>query len=159
MNGGTAFSYQEAKPMKSERGRYYYSKFLVTLNSNIRPTTDEEEMYLRKIMRRMIDNNFEGDKIFKNIRILEPAKKDIPKDQLLVYINVTFSTEVGKDVKGGRLHAHVIVDTKHTTKIHIKADRLRDELETYFGRRGHVDIKYFPSAEILEAYISKDIII
>jgi hypothetical protein len=158
MNDGTVFSYSEAKPIQRERHKYYYSKFLVTLNSNIRPTDDSHEMELRHIMRNLIDDNFYGPNIFKNIRILDNSQKEIDKKTLLKYVNITFSTEVGKHVKGGRLHAHIIVDTKHMTKIHIKANRLRDELETYFGIKGHVDIKYFPSAEILQDYIAKDII-
>jgi hypothetical protein len=159
MSGGTAFSYSEAAPRLTERGEFFYSKFLVTLNSNVRPVDEAHENALRYVMRQLIDENFEGKNILKNIKVLDDKDKEKKKENLIKYVNVTFSMEVGKTRRGGRLHAHIIVDMKHQTKVHIKANRLRDELETYFGQRGHVDIKYFPSSEILINYISKDILI
>lgn len=159
MSDGIAYSYSEAQPRQTTRGTVFYSKFLVSLNSNIKPKSLEHQIFLERSMRNLIDNNFQGRKILPNIKILDNEDADIDeKEHLLEKIDVTFSLEIGKKARGGRLHAHVIVDIRHRTKIHIDAARLRDQLLMYFGIRGHVDIKYFPSAEILQDYISKDII-
>lgn len=159
MSDGIAYSYSEAMPRQTTRGVVFYSKFLVSLNTNIKPMGVDHQIFLERKLRNLIDENFQGPNILANIKILNDPDADTDtKEQLIEKVNVTFSLEIGKKARGGRLHAHVIVDIRHRTKIHINADRLRDMLLIYFGHKGHVDVKYFPSAEILQDYISKDII-
>ncbi|HEY8542210.1 MAG TPA: hypothetical protein VIL29_07490 [Pseudothermotoga sp.] len=152
------------------------SAWFFTVNSNKRATPENIE-YVQDIGRKlkqafsfMITNHIKDILLIKDRE--DAAKWERNRDaayrELIKKVDVKLAIEVGKDIKGRRVHLHALLTITHTTAIHLNykliqkilRDLLCKDLESPFRVEGmcniHINIKFVQSQDSLIDYLSKE---
>lgn len=91
-----------------------YTDFHVTLNTNIKPRTQQDSLRLQFELRGAIRETLQDDEYMA--RLLGLQQDDY--DDNVIRINIgQIGTERGEHPKGGRVHAHFVIEVTHRTTI------------------------------------------
>ena len=130
------------------------SRFHVTVNTNRRPTTTAESEAigadLRQALNRTLPSSARTGDLFT---FREGGPGDIQR------VDIKFSVEVGHSTRGGRVHAHAIVDVRHNALIHIDtlflADVTAGAMADPLVRRCYVNVRSLATDDDVERYLLK----
>lgn len=116
------------------------SVFLITVSTNKRPKDLSDAHNRAAFLESVLLDVFSEDNLESYLMVLEGATIDDIDD-----IDVVISPELGQG-RGGAIHAHVIVDIKHHTKVRMDLDTIRATLQEHLiGVQGikniHVDLQ------------------
>jgi hypothetical protein len=135
------------------------SNFYITINSNKRVLlvdclTLEEEAYFQRFnaaWKRYFDQN--QDVWLKFLMPGDNTKNSIKSNDSLARAELQLSRRL-------MIHAHMLIEIKHYTKIHLDIDKLRAYMESAMGHHIHVDNKIPCSGkedlDCIKAYIQKE---
>jgi hypothetical protein len=98
-----------------------YSVFLVTINTNMRTTT-QNTPEVAGFMRHTLNLMFNSENILGLVKFID-GKKNF---KALKEADVQFAIERGRSLKGSRLHAHALVRIYHDTKIHLDRTAIKE---------------------------------
>ena len=130
------------------------SRFLVTINTNLRPRSNEEAARaaedFKQALERVLPTAAQTGDLFV---FLEGGPAD------LVETTIRYNLEVGKERRGGRLHSHALVFVKHHAKIrydaqftaHAVAQAMADPAVT----KCYVNVALLPTDVAAENYLLK----
>lgn len=130
-------------PPPSEKKRWKYSTFFITINTN---RTDYDAEKLKKALGQILSN----DDLF--YKLLKGNTDLIDKE----YATAQYAVEVG--TKTHNVHAHILIKLRHNTKVQFNSALLHKVLEQKLGVVGvYVDVKGFgQSDKTIQEYIFKD---
>jgi len=135
------------------------SNFYITINSNKRivlvdKLTPKEEEYFQQFdaaWKRYFDQNL--DVWLKFLMPGDNTKNSIKSIDSLARSELQLSRRL-------MIHAHMLIEIKHYTKIHLDVDKLRAYMESVMGHHIHVDNKIPGSGkedlDCIKAYIQKE---
>jgi len=135
------------------------SNFYITINSNkrivlVNKLTPEEEAYFQRVVaawKRYFDQN--PDVWLKFLMPGDNTKNSIKSIDSLARAELQSSRRL-------MIHAHMLIEIKHYTKIHLDVDKLRAYMESAMGHHIHVDNKIPGSGkedlDCIKAYIQKE---
>jgi len=135
------------------------SNFYITINSNKRivlvdQLTPEEEAYFQRFdaaWKRYFDQN--PDVWLKFLMPGDNTENSIKSIDFLAHAELQSS-------RRSMIHAHMLIEIKHYTKIHLDVDKLRAYMESAMGHHIHVDNKIPGSGQEdldrIKAYIQKE---
>jgi hypothetical protein len=147
--------YNIVKNKKKKKNLTKYSSFHVTVSSNQKPGTNEESHALAGQMRQLVGELYnDEDNLRGLIEFLDGNNYD---SGLIDKIDTTFSVELGRDPRGGRIHSHAIMHIVHHSKIRLNVDFIRQ----YFIQQMdltdvHINIDVIKTDRKLVDYIGKD---
>ncbi|QKE44401.1 endonuclease replication-associated protein [Yaravirus sp. 'brasiliensis'] len=103
-------------------GARNHSGFLVTINTNRKAQTAAERDVIADIMRSIIHEMWRDQNVPRMVKFLTG-----PRDpRLIKAVDSEFAIEVGGHQ--GRVHAHVLTNIYHNSRIHLDATYIRDEV-------------------------------
>lgn len=135
-----------------------YSNYLLTINTNIRPVSDEHAQALAAKLREL------GQKFFTLNTILDMVDvygQGTSHDDISRVEVVSWSIELGTNTRGQRMHLHAFLKFQHSTVIKINPgsvkewwfDHLKDDTPC---KNVYVNIRWLPATdEMARAYVEK----
>jgi len=102
-------------------GASHHSSFLITINSNRQPKSEEERRVIANSLRDVI-----GGKLFEQKHFLRMIKflKGRREASLIKNMDAEFAIETGSNQH--RVHAHVLVNVYHNSTIHLDPIYIKD---------------------------------
>lgn len=136
--------------------RVRHSNFLVTINTNVRPTADDIDD-LASSLDGAIQEFLTPDGLRQTINVLEP---NVRLNRASVRdVEAEYAIEVGEKAKGGRVHAHCIIKVSHTTKIRMDGKKITElitsQMDSSAVKNVYVNIKLLNTGAYAEDYIRK----
>lgn len=98
------------------------SKFLITISTNFRPRTTAQSKGMAQSLRAGIQQLLTREQLLNVLECIEGGHRDIDK------IDAEFNVELGKDVRGSRIHSHIILDVHHHCKLRVNLPFVREWL-------------------------------
>lgn len=139
------------KPPKTK-----HSDFLITINTNYRPKLTPDSKDVGKVLSKAINKLNTHENLTKIITLdgTDTYAASIKK------IKAQFAVEIGQNPKGRRIHAHLILQVDHTSRIQINIPVLREVVDGLLDdprikKPVYVNVKYTPSGRSVEDYIKK----
>lgn len=135
-----------------------YSNYLVTINTNIRPTSDAEAEQITEVLKEVGTEFFTLDNI---LECLELKGRNASVDQISRIEVSSWSVELGQNTRGQRLHIHAFIKIEHNTVIKIDAGAVRDWwvkalCDVSRCKNVYVNIRWMPATEELaKEYVEK----
>ncbi|KAM9990049.1 hypothetical protein ACTFIY_006081 [Dictyostelium cf. discoideum] len=127
----------EKKKIKRKKN---FSNFHLTINTNQKPSSDSEAERQGEILNRALDRLYNDEthrqKLFivtKNITLPPPEPGEQPAPLTFFKSHFTYSIEIGKKGKGGRVHSHTLIETVHNSYIQINTEYIRTVLPSMIG--------------------------
>lgn len=148
-------NYNIVKGKKKAKDTTRYSSFHVTVSSNKKPSTNEESYALADNMREQVGSLFNEEENLRGlITFLDGSTYDDGKIQK---IETTFSIELGRDPRGGRIHSHAVIHIIHHSKIRLNQAFIRQYFIQHMDVSDvHIDIEVIKTDRRLLDYIAKD---
>jgi hypothetical protein len=145
------------------------SAFLLTINTNYKPTSDKTVAELGNYLSDGVDQMFKGyddnlkENVAKIIKFVGARSNDKYEDDVIKDVEYEFSVEQGGKAKGGRVHAHVLVKIYHTSVIQIDTEGVRVFITNYLWDNAkkfpienvHVNVRFIAGIDEVTHYISK----
>lgn len=131
---------QPTKRAPKEKGeKVYFSNFMITLNTNIRPKTEEQVYdilhYLEQVPPVVFSySNIENTLLdeFRWISYKNREKEILPKDPSKIkQLKVVYRVEIGTGLKGGREHLHVGLNVQHTGLLQVNREEVMRQVNEY----------------------------
>jgi hypothetical protein len=145
------------KRVVKEKNRF--SSFLVTTNTNYRPSTDAESYEMGAKLEAALKEAFTQKGFAHFVKFLEPGHSWTP--QFIKDVNVKFAVELGHDQRGRRIHAHSLIHIKHRSKIRIDTGKLKSLLTELMGdakmKNMYINVRIVTTDRNLEEYLSKGV--
>lgn len=147
---------------KSERSDIKHSGFLVTINTNYRPSLPTEARDMAEKLHRFM-GYLTSDNILPYIfKFLPPHENDKFNSNTILNVNAEYRVERGGSSKGGRIHAHLFIKVEHRTKLQIDPNALRSIFMDYDEFKNdprvsnpHIDIKAVSVDANIDNYLRK----
>lgn len=135
-----------------------HSNFLLTVNTQQRPKTDEEAREIAGRLSSAMDSFLKSPQHQSNLFKLTPGKETTDgRPAEIRSLNFEFAVEVGKGAKGGRVHSHTIIKTIHNTHIQVDAEYVRQVMPAMVGvPKLFVNVRWLRTDHSVEDYIRKD---
>ena len=115
---------KDPQPIPSKRAVY-----LITINTNYRPTTSADSTAAGDILRSTLHDMFGTATVGAFVEYLPDPQGDPPgsigDENDVMSIRSDIGVELGTDPKGSRVHAHIALDITHTTRIRVNLAYLR----------------------------------
>jgi len=170
--------YRYAKPRKNVDLGIFYSDYFLTLSSNVsvKKKSIMEINQIHAALEEVLRCSFQGRHLEQIFYVVEGDVKHNPKrigspmaSDFIEPPEIEVAFETGKKgSKGNRAHLHALVHTKHHKKFQMDVQALRKILEFckrqynedagsgfQFAHKIYLNVKYVPSKEGLEDYLSK----
>jgi hypothetical protein len=132
-----------------------YSPFLITISTNIKPSTQEIALQRKEAFRGYLKAVFgSADSLAQVVKFTPEGH--VFSDETINEVDAKWSIEVGEEtVKGGRLHAHIQLNIDHNSRIQINREKLYQLWEQILGwTKPWVSIQVSQN-ELKTHYISK----
>jgi hypothetical protein len=140
-----------------------HSRYLITVNTNKRPSTNAE--YAKTLARALSDaaNKFGKEGI--RTCILFNYSTDCWSSQFIKKVEFKYSIEVGHHPKGGRVHLHGLLDIFHYSNVQIDCSAVNrfftnilvnDDLFGLHLSSIYVNVKWKTTDDLLEMYLTKN---
>ncbi|KAM9999501.1 hypothetical protein ACTFIY_004586 [Dictyostelium cf. discoideum] len=155
----TQINTNPTKSSKRKKKTLRHSNFLLTINTQKRPTTNEEAQQIADQLNNVMDTFLTSPKHRNNLFTIRPGGEDTvdglpPKIHKL---EIEYAVEVGKELKGGRVHSHTVIKTIHNTQIHVNTDYVRKTMPGLLGVGNvFVHCRFIRTDHSVEEYIRKD---
>ena len=136
----------------SEKQKTRHSNFLITINTNKRPKTQNELVKYVNDLRSYVKNGLLSNYgLTRLLKFKEGNLGDIKN------IDAKFAIEMGRHTKGGRVHAHIFLKIDHNAMLDFPNKQfIIDELSRRMGIMSpHIDFKIVGSQKNIEDYLSK----
>jgi len=142
--------------------RVEHSLFFITISTNLRPTTNEESHAIKDRLDIGIRNMLSPENFAGCIVFLTPGES--VEDKLIKNVRAEFSIELGRKIKGGRIHAHILIDIDHYAHvvdkrggIRLSREKINAAVREGGGFRSlYCNIKAAYGTKYLLDYIKKD---
>lgn len=140
--------------MSENQGRkQHYSNFLLTVNSNFRPSSREEALEMRDRLRTGMKALCTEQGMRSSIKFLNGGNY---YDNILEPIDVEFAAELGEDPKGSRIHVHALMKLVHNDKVQLNREAIKSVVGSASGIPSlYVNAKWVPSERTVQDYIKK----
>lgn len=139
--------------------KVYHSDFLVTVNTNFRPTTEDELQDMSNNLEHAMDSMTHAEGLREIVTVLREGESFTAGFVREVHSEV--AVEVGGSKYGGRVHAHATIKIAHYSRIRLNPLAIRDyivrELNSDKVKNVHVDIKLLPTSGYVEDYVKKNV--
>lgn len=120
---------RESKSRTSNpHGAQNHSGFLITINTNRSPQSPAEEAVLGDLLRLIIGDLFDDTNVNRMFKFLNGPRQP----SAIKYVDSEFAIEIGSVQK--RVHAHILTNVYHNTRIHVDPLYLRDEVTSELNR-------------------------
>ncbi|GAM29387.1 hypothetical protein SAMD00019534_125630 [Acytostelium subglobosum LB1] len=140
------------------RPKMRHSNFLLTVNTQKRPTSDEEAEHYAQRLDTAMDTIFTQSEHLENLFTLTPGKATSDGESPTIHrLDTTFAVEVGKKAQGGRVHSHAVIEVDHNTHIRLNMDYIRQILPPMIGvDKIYANVRYVKGMGEVKDYIEKD---
>lgn len=139
-----------------------HSGFLITVNTQIKPTSSEEARALADVLEESMKEAFDEDNIQDIVEFIDEASTHGWSTKYIESVHGEFTVELGKDPKGSRIHAHATIHIDHYSKIRINQATLREFLTDYLSdhsdlpiKKIHLNIRHISEDSNLQRYLRK----
>ena len=110
------------------------STFLVTCNTNFKPTTNSESRAAAAELKHAAEN------VFGSVKNIAPLVKFLDgkqwSDETIDNVDVLIGVELGTGKRGGRIHAHIKVEIDHYSKIHLNPPMIKEHMNLHMHEYG-----------------------
>ena len=138
--------------------RYKHSGWSITINTNIKPKTDEESYALGKQLSQAVRKLLSHEGLQQIVRFKEEGHEY--NSQYIADIKSKFAIELGRNKYGGRIHTHIMLKIKHRSNIALDYRRAKELIIEYMDnpaiRNIMLNAKLTRNTLNLEEYIEKD---
>lgn len=133
-----------------------HSAFFITINTNKGETVCDVQSLAREFHALLIKIFGKHEELANIIKILTPGDDYFSKVQ---HVESEVVVEKGQHPKGGRVHAHILLQMKHFTMVHVDKYALEDRIVTSIGTcpltSVYINIKSVGYAANLRGYFTK----
>lgn len=149
-----------AEKHKDDSENTKHSGFHITVSTNRKPASNEESHALGARLNKAIALSFEHTGLEQFIEFLIP---DDTYKRNILKVSVKYAIELGKGVRGGRIHAHIMLKVIHNSRIRINIPAFKKVMLQNLNLEGdlptitsiYVNIKIIRGDENLEEYLLK----
>lgn len=131
-----------------------HSDFLITVNTNYRPHTNEESYAMGTKLSHAIKQLLTHDHLPMIIDTNGSSYEEVMKS-----VNAEFGVEIGKKPQGRRIHAHCIIKIDHTGHIRLNIPEIKHLVKEFIDdplvKGVYVNVKSVSSVRNIEDYIKK----
>lgn len=138
---------------------HYYSNFIITINTNVRPVDDADAQSFGELVRQVGDRFFTLDNILAAMKFKESGStKEISRVEVS-----SWSVELGTNTRGQRVHIHAYVKVEHTCWMQFDQEAIQRWFNNEFAsyqrvKNVFVNIRWVPATdELVKAYVSKGV--
>lgn len=138
-----------------ERQRFKFSNFLVTINTNVRPQSQEAIDSLAPTFADTLRYLLSHEGLSRIISFGKAG--DDYYSGALDNVDAKFNMEVGENTKGGRLHSHITIFIKHHSFIRLVTSEIQNIVQEHMElpHKPHVDIRIIRGNENALEYLQK----
>jgi len=153
------------QPKQKNKEKWHYSNFLITINTNVKPKTEEEfnevQEAFEDFLTWLFHKEHADERLFKFINLpsrgIKGKKSDFPEK--FKRIDSETVIELGQSRRGGRIHSHTLLEVTHKSGIQIDAELIKKEAEEHLGdlvKGVYVNVKFINgTAKTILSYIRK----
>ena len=141
--------------------KLYYSKYFVTISTNVRPLDAQDAVTLSEQLSDGIDNMMQTN----TMDILRFPDPNFPPDaSKIVDVKYQGMTEVGSSKRGGRVHWHGIIEVTHKSKLRIFKEDIKSTLKAVMGipnrriKNLYVSTSWIKSHKPIQNYVAKTVV-
>lgn len=132
----------------------FTTNFLLTLNTNKFPQTEEDLDFWEKTTTSMIESEF------NQRNVIESITKQLNGTKYIYSSDMKYNTEIGQKKYGKRYHCHIYLKITHTGEIMIDLINLREIVERYWILIGvtnpYINAKIITSESGIMEYLNKN---
>lgn len=143
-------SVKEVKPSGGPKRKF--SNFLLTINTNKRPRTQEEAKPLIDKLRETMQYMLSAEGLKRITRFLLPA--EFNKDYI-ASVKSQFNLEIGETKHGKRVHSHAIIQYVHTTRLHLNFLEIKKIMIEHGWTGFYMNVKLVKGMENAFEYLLK----
>jgi hypothetical protein len=123
---GSVAPYKVSAPHK-KTSNVRYSNYLITISTNYRPKSEGDYYDMAARLEELLHVAFNYQSMDRYVfDFIGDHKDDEWKTPYIVQAEANWGVELGRNSKGGRIHAHIIVEVAHKSKIWVNIQKLKD---------------------------------
>jgi len=167
---------REVEPIPAEEKGRKFSKYLVTINSNVRARTDEHRLRIAEELKETLRYTMGNELPWRDVTGYPQPQKfskprinslPLPDPNKLLHVDISVSVEVGHRQR--RTHIHAVVTLRHKTKVRLFKETLqeqyKEDLHALFGgpvtqagiKNPYIHLRFIPAHEYYMDYIAKHV--
>lgn len=126
-----------------------FSNYWITSQTNYKAKTDDDFERFQDGYADALEDVFDRDKFGRFVEFLPPQQDDRWNADTINNFQVYTQLEEGTSKFGGRIHAHIIMEISHFSKIRLDAQLIKEAIQHKMARYGMkgmgiLKVKYIP---------------